>query len=83
MAVKRYVKQNAQGSWDVLREGDRRATVHLATEREAISRASQIVRKSGGGRVLVVDDAGKISDATTVRSPKPGGTAQSGTRKTA
>lgn len=72
MAVKRYVKQNTEGTWDVLREGDRRASVHLSTQRAAISRAREIVRKSGGGTVLVMDDSGKIADSNAVARPKRG-----------
>ena len=36
MADMRFVKQNAEGSWDVLRQGDRRATVHDVTPDDVI-----------------------------------------------
>lgn len=74
MSARRNVKQNASGSWDVLREGDRRGAVSADTERAAISRAREQVRREGGGEVRVVDRTGKIVSARTVpavkRAPK-------------
>ena len=70
MADMRFVKQNAEGSWDVLREGDRRAVVHDATQREAIRRARAILRKGGGGDFVVLNRQGKVTEADHVARPK-------------
>jgi hypothetical protein len=70
MAARRYVKQNASGGWDVLRAGDRRAAVQTSSERTAVTRAQAEVRSEGGGKVQVVNRAGKIvtSKAVPARS---------------
>jgi Uncharacterized protein conserved in bacteria (DUF2188) len=75
MAIKRDVKQNAAGGWDVLRAGDRRAAVSAATRAQALARARDQVRREGGGEVRVVNRAGKI-----VRSSRIGSNARSGAR---
>jgi hypothetical protein len=66
MAEKRYVKPNPDGGWDVLKEGDRRTSVHAETQSEAVTRARAIVRSSGGGEVRVLNRAGKLVDSKTV-----------------
>ena len=66
MATKRYVKPNAGGGWDVLKEGHRRTTVHAQTKSEAIARARDLTRREGGGEVRVMNQMGKITDSTTV-----------------
>lgn len=80
MADRRYVKQNASGGWDVLKEGDRRASVHAKTQSEAVTRARAIVRKAGGGEVRVMNRAGKIVDSNTVSRPKATRTRTGGQR---
>ncbi len=72
MAVNRYVKQNAEGGWDVLKEGHRRSSIHAPSKEAAVSRARALVRREGGGEVRVMNDAGKVMDTRTVgRSTKP------------
>lgn len=66
MAIKRDVKQNASGGWEVLREGDRRAAVTARTKTQALARARDLVRREGGGEVRVVNDAGKIVRASRI-----------------
>lgn len=78
MATKRDVKRNAAGGWDVLREGDRRAAVSVDTQKRAMARARDVVRREGGGEVRVVNDAGKI-----VRSSKVARAARSSRRSAA
>lgn len=70
MADTRFVKQNAEGSWDVLREGDRRGAVHHPTQQEAMRQARSILRKSGGGEVVVLDREGKVTEADRVARSK-------------
>lgn len=68
MAVNRYVKQNARGSWDVLKEGHRRSAVTATSKGAAVTRARALVSREGGGEVRVLNDVGKIADAQTVRA---------------
>jgi hypothetical protein len=79
MADIRFVKQNAQGSWDVLRERDRRAAVHDPTQQEAMRRARAVLRKVGGGDVVVLDREGKVTEADHVA--RPGRTARAARRR--
>jgi Uncharacterized protein conserved in bacteria (DUF2188) len=66
MATNRYVKQNAQGSWDVLKEGHRRSVIQEPSRQAAVSRAQGLVRREGGGEVRVMNDVGKVMDTRTV-----------------
>lgn len=67
MASRRYVKQNADGGWDVLREGDRRASIHAETKDKALARARTLVEREGGGEIRVVNTSGKVLDTASVR----------------
>jgi hypothetical protein len=69
MSVNRYVRQNTQGSWDVLKEGHRRSAIHAPSRQAAVSRARTLVRREGGGEVRVMNDAGKVMDTRTVVGP--------------
>jgi hypothetical protein len=69
MAIKRDVKQNAAGGWDVLREGDRRAAVSAQTKERALARARELARREGGGEVRVVNRAGKIVRSSRIAPP--------------
>jgi hypothetical protein len=64
----RYVRQNAGGGWDVVREGHRRATAHEETRGKAVERARDMTRREGGGEVRIMNRTGKIVEARTVRS---------------
>jgi len=78
MATRRDIKKNSSGGWDVLREGDRRASVRVDTKERALARARDVVRREGGGEVRQVNDAGKI-----VSSSRVGANSQSGVRRSA
>lgn len=80
MAVKRYVKQNAEGSWDVLKEGHRRSAIRASSRHAAVRRARALVRREGGGEVRVLSEMGKITDIRTVTGEAGG---RSPARKTA
>jgi hypothetical protein len=69
MANRRYVKQNAEGGWDVLKEGHRRSTIHADTKERAVARARDIARREGGGEVRVVNRFGKVEATKTVSPP--------------
>jgi Uncharacterized protein conserved in bacteria (DUF2188) len=68
MAARRYVRESGDG-WEVLREGDRRTTVHSDTRKKALDRARDIVRKQGGGEIRIVNRAGKIIGSSKVSKP--------------
>lgn len=66
MATNRYVKPNADGGWDVLKEGHRRALMHYETQGKAVARARELTRREGGGEVRVMNTMGKVVRETTV-----------------
>ncbi len=66
MATKRYIRENADGGWDVLKEGDRRPRTQASTKREAVARARSMVSREGGGEIRVVNRAGKIVGSNRV-----------------
>jgi Uncharacterized protein conserved in bacteria (DUF2188) len=65
MAAKRYVRESG-GGWEVLREGDRRATIRSDTRDKAVARARAILEDQGGGEIRVVNRAGKIVESSKV-----------------
>ncbi len=66
MSTNRYVKQNQEGTWDVLKEGHRRSAIQAPSMQEAVVRARRLVRRDGGGEVRVINRAGKVTDTRTV-----------------
>jgi hypothetical protein len=72
MLGKRYVQpsKNDDG-WEVVKEGHRRATVHAATQAQAVASARALARGEGGGKISVKDRTGKISDTVVVQSASP------------
>jgi hypothetical protein len=77
MATRRYVRENANGGWDVLKEGHQRATEHADTRAKAIARARVLARREGGGEILVMGRTGKVVEANTV-PPSRGAKRRSG-----
>jgi hypothetical protein len=74
MATNRYVKKSASGdTWEVVKEGHRRATAVARTKSEAIRTATSLTRREGGGEIRVMNKTGKMVSANTVsgsnRSP--------------
>jgi Uncharacterized protein conserved in bacteria (DUF2188) len=70
MATARYVIPNGKSGWDVVEEGHLRGTARAKTKAQAVARARDVVRREGGGEVLVMNRAGKITDAKSVAAPK-------------
>jgi hypothetical protein len=68
MATKRYVRPAGDG-WGVFEEGQRRTVIHSDTQNKARSRAREIVQKSGGGEVRVVNRVGKIVSSDKIGKP--------------
>jgi 1,2-phenylacetyl-CoA epoxidase PaaB subunit len=67
--TRRYIRQNADGAWEVLPEGHRRSLVHADTKEKAVRRARDVVRREGGGEIRVMDDVGKIASTLIVKAP--------------
>jgi hypothetical protein len=70
MANDRYVVPNGKRGWDVVKEGHLRPTGHAETRAKAVAQARASVRREGGGEVLVMNRAGKITDAKPVAAAK-------------
>jgi Uncharacterized protein conserved in bacteria (DUF2188) len=71
----RHVVSNSSGGWDIVKPGSSRAVSRHRTQREAIHRARQIVRKGGGGQVVVhaVDGRARERDkVAALRRPSQG-----------
>lgn len=66
---RRHVVPNKDGGWDVQKPGASRASAHADTQKEATTRAKEIVHNAGGGEVRIHGRDGKIRNSDTV---KPG-----------
>ena len=66
---RRSVTPNKDGGWKVSAPGSSRASAISATQQQAISRAREIVKNSGGGEVTIHGRDGRIRDSDTI---KPG-----------
>jgi hypothetical protein len=65
----RYVVGNDdRGGFDVVKEGHKRASDHLPTQKEAIARAKEITENLGGGEVRIQGEDGKFRDSDTTKS---------------
>ncbi|MDN4161137.1 DUF2188 domain-containing protein [Nocardioides abyssi] len=63
---RRHVVPNPDGGWDVKAPGARRPSAHASTQRDAQRRASEIVRRAGGGEVVTHRPNGQIRDSDTI-----------------
>lgn len=63
---RRHVVPNPDGGWDVTKPGAGRASAHTDNQRDAIDRASDIVRNAGGGEVRIHGRDGRIRDSNTI-----------------
>jgi hypothetical protein len=57
------------GGWEIVRAGERLATVFDETKEGAVEKAQEMVRSEGGGEVRVKNDLGKVVELKTVHSP--------------
>lgn len=62
----RHVVPARGGGWDVKKPGSDRASVHTATQADAVARARRIVANNGGGEVRIHGQDGRIRKADTV-----------------
>jgi hypothetical protein len=61
----RHVVPNPQGGWDVKGPGAHRLSSHDDTQRDAESRAKEMVHNRGGGEVRIHGRDGRMCDADT------------------
>ena len=71
----RDVKPTDDG-WQVLKKGAQRASAKAPTQVEAVARATEIVAKDGGGKVVVYGTDGKVREPQTVKSGEDDSTAE-------
>jgi hypothetical protein len=64
----RHVVPSPRGGWDVKKSGGQSATFHTSTQAQAIQRAREMVRRNGGGEVVVHGRDGQIRNTSTVKS---------------
>jgi hypothetical protein len=62
---------NVDGGWEVRREGADSATARTSTQEEAVEKAHDIVRSSGGGELFVLREDGGIRSRETVGPARP------------
>jgi len=70
----RHVVPDPDGGWEVVAPGSSQASARYDRQREAIDRAREILRGSGGGELVVHDREGRIREKDTVppaRDPHP------------
>jgi hypothetical protein len=70
----RHVVFNPKGGWDIKKPGASGSSGHTKTQQEAVDRARQIVRNSGGGEVRIHGKDGRIRDSDTIppgKDPHP------------
>jgi hypothetical protein len=63
---RRHVVPNPEGGWDVKAPGAKRSSGHYDTQKEAESRAKEILRNIGGGEATIHGRDGRIRDSDTV-----------------
>jgi len=78
MAAMRYVKRNASGGWDVLKEGYRRSAVQAPSKTMAVAQARDLVGREGGGEVRVMNETGKVANSSKVSARPPKTTSRRG-----
>jgi hypothetical protein len=61
-----HVRPSPEGGWDVVVAGEKRPSSHHETDRLALAWAREILRQSGGGRVVLHDRGGQVRDSQTV-----------------
>ena len=73
-ANERHVGPNPSGGWEVVLPGASRTSAVFKKQSDAITRACEILKGSGGGELVVHDREGRIREKDTVppaRDPHP------------
>lgn len=71
---RRNVTPRPDGRWNVRRPGGQRASVVTDTQKQAIDRGRDLLRRAGGGELTIHNRQGKFRDSDTVaagRDPNP------------
>jgi hypothetical protein len=63
---KRIIQKSDRGGWDVVKPGAQRASAHADTQKQAMDRGREILKKAGGGELVIKDTQGRIRDSDTV-----------------
>lgn len=63
---KRVVQRSDHGGWEVTKPGAQRASARTDTQKQAMDRGRDILRKAGGGELIIKDVHGRIRDADTI-----------------
>jgi Uncharacterized protein conserved in bacteria (DUF2188) len=73
-ARQRHVVPNPDGGWDVRAPGNARSSSHHESQSDAIVRAREILRRTGGGQAVIHGRDGTVRNSDTVsprRDPFP------------
>lgn len=70
MGNTRYVRKAENGTWEIRKEGHRRATARSRTKAGALETARSAVREEGGGEVLLMNRTGKVLETDRVKRPR-------------
>lgn len=62
----RHIVPSRVGGWDVVKPHAERSSGHFDRQDDAVDRARDIVRNSGGGEVVIHRPDGSIRDSDTV-----------------
>lgn len=66
MSSKLYVIP-VRGGWGIVAAGRRRPMLQHSTKSRAVALASEVVRRHGGGEVLVLNRSGEVIDSKALR----------------
>ncbi len=71
MPTNYQVVPNANGGWDVQKDGSKRASSHHSTQSDAAAAAKRYARNAGGGEVRMHGKDGKIRSTDTIAKADP------------
>ena len=67
----RYVQPRPDDKWEVVKPAARRASAVTDTQKAAHQRAREIVKKAGGGEVVIKNERGVIRNKDTIGKRDP------------
>jgi hypothetical protein len=66
----RHIVPNSNGGWDVKKPDAKRSSSHHESQKDAETRAKQILANDGGGEAVIHGRTGMIRDSDTVSPGK-------------
>jgi|ERR1035437_6392168 hypothetical protein len=57
-----HIFKNQKGGWDVKKTGAVRSSKHATTKVEAVESATSMLKKNGGGEIIVHNADGQVTD---------------------